>query len=201
MEFHQTNNNAGDVHNNAGPGEAMCPHCGRRFSYAECWESGIFGTILEHAYPATPVGGRLCPGSLQGPRNPESDRRPLWKDLPGGRGPTPHEARPSSDFVGTRALKRPCWTVRELTCEGEPCGQPFTVKSDRAVPPQEAAELAAMRLDEREHGEDALVADGTRRYIEVQVGEREWRRFSVQATVSVHYEAREENPPYAPHAK
>lgn len=60
--------------------QTMCPHCGRLFTYAECGRADIAGKIPDHAFPWTPVGGRLCPGSGQQPRNPESDRRPLWKE-------------------------------------------------------------------------------------------------------------------------
>ena len=76
---------------------AMCPHCGRTWFYAAIHHAEIPGMIPNHAYPATPVGGRLCPGSGQGPRNPESDRRPLWKDLPDGRKPTEHERKSTAD--------------------------------------------------------------------------------------------------------
>jgi hypothetical protein len=71
--------------------EYMCPHCGWRFDALLARECNL---VPRHAYPPTPVGGRLCPGSEQGPRNPDSDRRPLWKDLPGAREPTDHERRP-----------------------------------------------------------------------------------------------------------
>jgi len=58
--------------------EYMCPHCGWRFDALLAHDNS--GLVPHHAYPPTPVGGRLCPGSDQAPRNPESDRRPLWKD-------------------------------------------------------------------------------------------------------------------------
>lgn len=61
---------------------SMCPHCGRLFCRGQMGWQGAPGLIPEHAYPATPVGGHLCPGSGQVPRSPESDRRPLWKDDP-----------------------------------------------------------------------------------------------------------------------
>lgn len=51
----------------------MCPHCGKVFDKAS-------NLVPNHAYPETPVGGRLCPGSEQNWRNPLSDKRPLWKD-------------------------------------------------------------------------------------------------------------------------
>lgn len=59
--------------------ELMCPHCGKRFSIDRL---DVY-RIPDHAYPRSPVGGLLCPGSGQAGRNPETDRRPLWKDLPG----------------------------------------------------------------------------------------------------------------------
>jgi hypothetical protein len=51
--------------------EGMCPHCGEVF-------------VMEKASHLIPVhdfpNPSLCPGSGQYPRNPESDKRPLWKD-------------------------------------------------------------------------------------------------------------------------
>lgn len=75
--------------------EYMCPHCGWRFDALLAHQNKFgAGLVPEHAYPRYgPVGGRLCPGSNQNPRNPESDRRPLWKDLPNERAPTDHERK------------------------------------------------------------------------------------------------------------
>ncbi len=51
---------------------SMCPHCGRRVPSTEL----IGGRLVPiHAY-----GLLYCPGSEQNPRNPETDKRPLWKD-------------------------------------------------------------------------------------------------------------------------
>lgn len=47
----------------------MCPHCGRLLKPASL--------TRKHQYE-----GSLCPGSHQNPRNPESDRRPLWNGEP-----------------------------------------------------------------------------------------------------------------------
>lgn len=49
----------------------MCPHCGRLFKPEE-----VAGLIPVHTWhpPIWPE----CPGSLQNPRNPETDRRRLW---------------------------------------------------------------------------------------------------------------------------
>lgn len=66
----------------------QCPHCGWIYSPDEQAELlrrrrlslDVYALVPHHAYPATPVGGRLCPGSEQHPRNPEADNRPLWKD-------------------------------------------------------------------------------------------------------------------------
>lgn len=48
--------------------ESMCPHCGQLF------RSSSLIPIHDEAPPARAV----CPGSGQNPRNPLSDRRPLW---------------------------------------------------------------------------------------------------------------------------
>ncbi len=51
---------------------SMCPYCG--------WQYNGAGLVPHHTYG--PFDAQDCPGVGQGPRNPESDRRPLWKDLP-----------------------------------------------------------------------------------------------------------------------
>lgn len=51
----------------------MCPHCGELFPDAA-------ELIPTHDYPK-PCRS-VCPGSRQHPRNPESDRRPLWSGNP-----------------------------------------------------------------------------------------------------------------------
>lgn len=61
--------------------ELMCPHCGWRYPVGRGR-----GLVPGHAVRGYRTG-MYCPGSAQNPRNPESDRRPLWKDLPGGRAP------------------------------------------------------------------------------------------------------------------
>jgi hypothetical protein len=53
--------------------QSMCPHCGWRFD-----SDRLSGGLV----PGHDFSGWSCPGSGQTPRNPESDRRPLWKDLP-----------------------------------------------------------------------------------------------------------------------
>lgn len=60
--------------------QVMCPHCGELFGYRALMKSAIAGKIPTHDYqkPCRSV----CPGSLQAPRNPQTDRRPLWKDDP-----------------------------------------------------------------------------------------------------------------------
>lgn len=45
----------------------MCPHCG--------WLFDATGLVPDHDVPQ-------CPGSHQNPRNPETDRRPLWNGNP-----------------------------------------------------------------------------------------------------------------------
>ena len=52
----------------------MCPYCGEISGRLK------FSLIRIHHFPL--LSGEKCPGSEQIPRNPESDRRPLWKDLP-----------------------------------------------------------------------------------------------------------------------
>ena len=56
----------------------MCPHCGLAYDPAEVpWHlRSVSGLVPEHF--AAETGPERCPGSWQGPRNPESDRRPLW---------------------------------------------------------------------------------------------------------------------------
>jgi hypothetical protein len=63
---------------------SMCPHCGRLFEPADMERARIPSKIPEHAFPDHPIAGRywLCPGGGQHPRNPESDRRPLWAQEP-----------------------------------------------------------------------------------------------------------------------
>jgi hypothetical protein len=53
----------------------MCPHCGKVFDPVKG-----DGSIPSHSWPE-PLR-QVCPGSGQHPRNPLTDRRPLWKDLP-----------------------------------------------------------------------------------------------------------------------
>jgi hypothetical protein len=51
--------------------QSMCPHCGK------IW-SGMKDLIPTHDFPV-PCRA-VCPGSGQCPRNPLTDKRPLWKD-------------------------------------------------------------------------------------------------------------------------
>jgi len=55
---------------------SMCPHCGKLFARA-----GL-ALIPIHADHGNGDRPRECPGSGQLPRNPESDRRPLWNGKP-----------------------------------------------------------------------------------------------------------------------
>ena len=69
---------------------SMCPHCGSLFSSADCVNSLIpvhvfIVTVAAQMSKAALESGAveekvICPGSEQGPRNPGSDRRRLWKD-------------------------------------------------------------------------------------------------------------------------
>lgn len=57
--------------------EYMCPHCGWRFDALLAHSNNSL--VPAHEYP---LGSRQsCQGSNQTPRNPDSDRRPLWKDM------------------------------------------------------------------------------------------------------------------------
>jgi hypothetical protein len=68
----------------------MCPHCGWKYDpqqYRRPDDDGrAFALVPAHDWQLwSPVRGQFgveCPGTEQCPRNPEADRRPLWKDLP-----------------------------------------------------------------------------------------------------------------------
>lgn len=55
--------------------KSMCPHCGRIFGRTK------LGKVPHHVTPHPHIFA-ACPGSLQTPRNPDTDKRPLWKDDP-----------------------------------------------------------------------------------------------------------------------
>jgi DNA-directed RNA polymerase subunit M/transcription elongation factor TFIIS len=53
----------------------MCPHCGMIFE-------NLTGSLIPiHKWERGHNDCIRCPGSEQAPRNPLSDRRPLWKDM------------------------------------------------------------------------------------------------------------------------
>ncbi len=54
--------------------QGMCPHCGFLFPARG-------GLVPIHKWEKEPKVCVRCPGSEQAPRNPLSDRRPLWKDM------------------------------------------------------------------------------------------------------------------------
>lgn len=56
-------------------GKVMCPHCGVLF---ECRRLKHGRLIPTHDYPK-PCRA-VCPGTHQNPRNPETDKRPLWSE-------------------------------------------------------------------------------------------------------------------------
>jgi hypothetical protein len=59
--------------------QAMCPHCGACWPYAEL----VNALPIHNRIPVHYHDRRECPGTGQHPRNPESDRRPLWNgELP-----------------------------------------------------------------------------------------------------------------------
>jgi hypothetical protein len=58
----------------------QCPHCGWKYDPALRWgKQTPYELVPTHDFPVFP---EICPGSQQHPRNPESDKRPFWKDLP-----------------------------------------------------------------------------------------------------------------------
>jgi hypothetical protein len=59
------------------PATYMCPHCGEIFARLKS-----DSLIPTHDFPK-PCRS-VCPGSGQNPRNADTDRRPLWKDLKPG---------------------------------------------------------------------------------------------------------------------
>lgn len=61
----------------------MCPHCGLIVD-----KLNRVRLIPIHSVRGYSTG-MTCPGSQQHPRNAESDKRPLWKDLPESEDP-PH---------------------------------------------------------------------------------------------------------------
>lgn len=61
----------------------MCPHCGWQYDPAEeekRRKTFNHSLVPTHDYPK--MCRSVCRGAGQIPRNPESDRRPLWKDQP-----------------------------------------------------------------------------------------------------------------------
>lgn len=59
----------------------MCPYCGLIYDPNEVpWHLRSVAQLVPEHFLGD--GPERCPGSWQNPRNPESDRRPLWKDLP-----------------------------------------------------------------------------------------------------------------------
>jgi hypothetical protein len=63
-----------------------CPYCGREYSQRACRPlipSHALNSPAHMSAAALDAGAseEECPGSGQTPRNAESDRRPLWRDL------------------------------------------------------------------------------------------------------------------------
>lgn len=58
----------------------MCPHCGWEYNplLVRYRRSSPHELVPMHRFPRG-RGQPECPGFRQHPRNPESDRRPLWK--------------------------------------------------------------------------------------------------------------------------
>ncbi len=55
----------------------MCPHCGWIYD-TDTLGIRELSLMPTHVFPE--LSCIVCPGSEQHPRNPESDKRPLWKD-------------------------------------------------------------------------------------------------------------------------
>ena len=79
--------------------EYMCPHCGWRFDALLAKD----GAVPVHKWEPEPRRSVRCPGSEQAPRNLESDKRPLWKDLPEER--RSHEQFEWSDLPADWAMR------------------------------------------------------------------------------------------------
>ena len=62
----------------------MCPHCGWQYDPARirllCPDESPSVLVPDHVEFWLEGVAFGCPGSRQHPRNPEADRRPLWKD-------------------------------------------------------------------------------------------------------------------------
>lgn len=62
-------------------GDSMCPHCGWVFPTSLLPSAHpLPGLVPLHGSPGPLPSQPGCPGTGQVPRNPESDRRRLWKD-------------------------------------------------------------------------------------------------------------------------
>lgn len=109
----------------------MCPHCGQLFT-EHCEQ------IPTHDYP--PLCRSVCPGSGQHPRNPSSDRRPLWNGLPNPHLDDGPGARSGAKFVVGTAEQRAAH-LEQLAHDLEPVGIDF----DGTVKP--AAELSYSAAD------------------------------------------------------
>lgn len=68
---------AGKEGRTARESRAMCPHCGWTYPSCIAYDNDGVGLVPVHSDAST---NYRCDGSEQAPRNPESDRRPLWKD-------------------------------------------------------------------------------------------------------------------------
>lgn len=75
----------------------VCPHCGWEF---ERTRRHLNRLVPDHYWPA-PFDA-LCPGSQQNPRNPDSDKRPLWKDEPAQQISRDRMARIIAELIGDK---------------------------------------------------------------------------------------------------
>ncbi len=95
------------------------------------------------------------------------------------------------EMTGARLRNR--WTCREINCEGQPCGQSFTIRHVRNIDIAEAAECAAAELDDRDDPDldSWTIGDhsGQVRTVEIEELPGVWCRFSVRVTLKVEYAA------------
>lgn len=57
----------------------MCPQCGWQYDPHD-WPHNELPHELVPIHSQTVASSAVCLGTGQHPRNPETDRRPLWKD-------------------------------------------------------------------------------------------------------------------------
>jgi hypothetical protein len=58
--------------------QLMCPQCGWRYEVRPDRGTAVVPPHVDEGKKEV----KMCPGSFQSPRDPETDTRPLWKDQP-----------------------------------------------------------------------------------------------------------------------